>query len=120
MTKEGLRSEPIKSMIASPAYGIKVLTTFAAMRDHISSEAGRPLSLMPTVYVHDSEGKPLPGKRVVAFSWPEPIFEPKIATNALIDAIKYAYFENAISPPTDNNGITSFERLTVQKVCNKH
>lgn len=83
------------------------------MRKAMNAVVGQPLPVMPRVAVYDSDGNPLKDKYVIAFSWPEPLFVTKYPAYGFIDGLKYAFFNNSVSPPTDEHGITQFENLTV-------
>jgi len=112
-TSEKISTHTIKVMMTSPAYSIKILDDSDKMRRITTANVSQTLPDMPTIQVFDSDGNPLPDKRVVAFAWPEPEFNPQYPSTAFVDALKYAYFNNSISPPTDSEGKTTFKDLTV-------
>lgn len=108
-----LETKIVKVMLSSPAYNIKILDGLAKMKKVMNGVVGQPLPAMPTVAVYDSDGNPLKDKYVIAFSWPEPIFNPESPSFAFVDGLKLAFFNNSVSPPTNEEGITQFENLTV-------
>ena len=52
-------------------------------------------------------------KYVTVFSWPEPVLQG-LGKATFMSANKFAFLENAVSPPTDENGITEFSNLTIK------
>jgi len=103
----------VKVMLSSPAYIIKILDDVSTMKKVMDGVVGQPLPVMPRVAVYDSDGNPLKDKYVVAFSWPEPLFCPDSPSFAFVDGLKLAFFNNSVSPPTNEQGITQFQNLTV-------
>jgi len=110
-------------MVSTPTFKILMMHSNKELIKGIGCFVGGPLSLTPIIKVLDASESPvkgkkitssfLIGKKVVAFSWPEPIMNSKDISNELIDAYKYVYFNNSVSLPTDEKGITSFPNLTV-------
>ena len=62
--------------------------------------------------VYDIEGKPLKGKFVIAYSWPDKKIGSK-ATDYEIDGVKFAYMDGVVSTESDINGTARFENLTI-------
>jgi len=58
------------------------------------------------------EGKPVIGKTVVAFTWPEPHFYGQGTPN-LIQAHKMGWLTGDTSEKSDENGIARFTKLTI-------
>ena len=75
--------------------------------------AGQIWKAQPRIKLTFADGTPVVGKCVVAFSWPEPDFNPDKGTDAFADAIKFAYLVNSISLPSDENGTATFKNLEV-------
>ena len=99
--------------MTSPVYRIKILDDTTTMQKALLGVVGQPLAVMPRVAVYDSDGLPLKGKRVVAFAWPESIFNPVEGSYSFSEGLKFMMFKNAVSPPTDASGATTFVGLTV-------
>ena len=90
----------------------------------------------PEVIAKDISGNPVVGKKIVAFSWPEPTFLSygsnyniegnifcfgnclfRMSFNYL--AQKFAWLEGAVSEPSDENGVAKFTNLRVISVVVK-
>lgn len=54
----------------------------------------------------------LKGKKIIAFSWPEPQFSGTMTPN-LIDAGKFAWLEGDVSEVSNANGTAIFKNLSV-------
>eukprot|EP01022_Parablepharisma_sp_SALTPOND_P006910 TRINITY_DN1279_c0_g1_i2.p1 TRINITY_DN1279_c0_g1~~TRINITY_DN1279_c0_g1_i2.p1 ORF type:complete len:1297 (-),score=66.26 TRINITY_DN1279_c0_g1_i2:1532-5422(-) len=93
-----------------------------------NATCGVPLNVQPLLQLRDVEMKPIVGKRVVALSWvePLPIYQDTLSHNQnhqsnaytygknySISANKYAFLVNDISEPSDENGIVTFNNLTI-------
>ena len=104
-------TKTLSETVTSTAIKIKILNDINEMRNKNYGESGQPLNINPKIQVLDCFGNPLADKIVVAFPWPEPFFD-STPSNTLIDALKFVYFNNSVSLPTDSNGITTFYNLT--------
>lgn len=73
----------------------------------------QPLDPQPQVRITDVNGLPIKGKRVLAFSWVEPIFYTFMGERNSPSNGKYFEFENYISELSDDNGVARFTNLIV-------
>lgn len=73
---------------------------------------GENFPVQPRVRVLDVLGKPVPGKIVTAFSWPEPRITGK-PSDFLVENNKFAWLDGDESLPSDSNGYAVFRNLKV-------
>lgn len=113
-TEETYTSNPSWIFFSSNVYQMEMLNK-ADFEASLPINAGEIFPIQPRIKLTYSDGSPIKGKSVVAFSWPEPEYHPDKGTNAFADAIKFAFMNNSISQPSDKNGIANFSNLTVLK-----
>jgi hypothetical protein len=73
----------------------------------------QPLQNQPIVIVKDYEGKPMAGKKVIAFSWVQPTLNPRVGKLNSPSNDKVFVLKNTISEVSDENGIARFTDLTI-------
>ncbi|CAI2379968.1 unnamed protein product [Moneuplotes crassus] len=105
-----VNSERFNSFIRSDIFSMESMNTIPST----DAQLNIPFSEQPIVRLLDSDGKPLKGRRVVAFSWIDPTFLESVVyqTNSP-SHLKFLTLENVISEPSDENGIARFTSLTV-------
>ena len=106
-------SSPTWVFFSSNVYKMVMLNK-AEMLAKMPLFSGQVWEVQPQIKLSYSDGSPVVGKRVAIFSWPEPEYNPDKGTNAFTDAIKFAFFENSLSLPSNNDGVAIFKNLTVQ------
>ena len=103
-------SESFTTYVISQVFELESLNTLSLREPYTF---GKPLKTQPRVKVKNSSGMPIKGKRVIAFSWVEPSFDTKFGFKNSPSNRKYLSLQNIISEPSDENGIASFNNLTI-------
>lgn len=83
----------------------------------LEQKIGAYFAQQPIVKVVDLSGKPVAGRSVIAFSWPESSFSG--GSSAYMDINKYTYLSGDTSLPSDDNGIARFTNLAVNALINQ-
>jgi len=73
---------------------------------------GQKLPRQPQILLTDIQGNPVKGKRVTAYSWPEPRMHGK-AFEYKMDAGKFAWLNGDLSEPSNEKGIAKFTSLEI-------
>ena len=103
-------SESFTSYVSSHIYELESLNTLPTLESFVLDE---PLKVQPSVRITDEKGNPIQGKRVLAFSWIEPVFSNSKSFTSSPSNLKYLTLENYISEPSDENGISTFKDLKI-------
>lgn len=103
-------SERLSAFVRSDIYSMDSLNS---MPDG-GSVLNVPFPEQPIVRIRDNEGKPVQGRRVIAFSWIDPTFlESVLDFKNSPSHLKFLTLENFISEPSDENGLAKFTNLMV-------
>lgn len=74
---------------------------------------GTPFSTQPSVWILDFNGKEVPGKYAVMFSWIEPRYGDSTGVPGMIDGRKHFVLSGDVSEISNINGTATFSNLTV-------
>lgn len=118
-SNEVICTSPTWVFFSSSVYKMEMLNK-ADLIASMPIMVGQVWQTQPQIQLTLADGTPVQGKKVVAFSWPEPDFNPDKGTDAFADAIKFAYLTNSISLPSDENGTATFQNLAVFTVNRKY
>jgi hypothetical protein len=105
-----IQSEVFNTYVSSQIFELESLNSLSLL-DPI--ELNKPLKVQPQVKIKDSQGKPIKGKRIIAYSWVDPYFVDEIQYKNSPSNLKFFILKNTISEPSDSNGIAVFKDLTV-------
>jgi hypothetical protein len=88
-----------------------------------SFEINEALSIQPVLQIFGEKGKPLEGAKVIAFAWHSPYYNYNHYNNGKMTPFekgavpfpgnRFASFANAISEPSNDEGIAVFTNLTI-------
>ena len=92
---------------------INVLESLSSTSLLNRAKLGKPLSIQPQIKITDVNNNPLKNKRLIAFTWVQPTFQPFGGEKNSPSYNKIFGMQNFISEPSNDNGIARFKDLTL-------
>ena len=105
-------SEIFNSYLSSKIYKLDSLNTYSLLNDNHFIDI--PFRAQPQIKITDVKGQPIVGKRVMAFTWVDQLFDLNLADTSMAHNLKFMTMENILSEPSNEEGIAIFNNLSMK------